>query len=557
MKKRYLKHAMLTAAGIICATQAVAQAEPGAKPAVQCSSLKDMRIAQGSIALPTGGAVVNSAVAKPATERKVTPSGIQLPLPEYCEVRGVIKPVDPNAPDINFQVSLPTAWNRYTMHYGGGGMNGNLVTGLSQRYPQPLDAPLPISRGYATFGSDSGHTNNGGDFTFDFALNDEALRNFGFEALKKTKDVAFSVINRYYGASPSKSFFAGHSNGGREALMVAQRFPSDYDGVLAVTPVLNFTGIQLSGNRLVAALSDGGWLTNAKIDLLTKSSLEACDESDGIKDQIIGRYMGCKHDPIVLRCPGGSDAGPSCLSDLEISTVKIYREPHVLPFQLAYGVTGFEGFGVSGRESFRDGWATWVTGKGAPARPQLPGSDRPQGQGNVPFFGQMFVRYFIAQDPAFDTYNFDPLRFRERIQKVSAIIDATNPDLSSFLERGGKLIITDNTGDSAQSGYSGIAYYDAVAKVIGRDRLSQGVRLYIAPGGSHYGIGTPSKFDAIGSLERWVVNGEAPGNLVAVDMDPATHAVGASRPLCEYPRYPHYKGSGDPARAENYECRSF
>ena len=537
------------------ASRASSWAAPHRAPALQaaCEALTGLEIPARAIGLPTNGAIVTAATMVAASPQTTNADGtIQLPLPERCQVLGAIAPVDSTAPPIQFQVNLPREWNGRAMHYGGGGFNGVLVTGLAIRYPARPNDPLPITRGYVTFGSDSGHTGNNGEF----ALNDEALRNFGFEQLKKTKDVAFAIVERYYGRPPRQSYFYGHSNGGREALMVVQRFPADYDGVLAVAPVLNWTAKHIHANALNTALIDGGWMSAAKVALLTQSTLDACDALDGLTDGIISRYgRACQHDASALRCPSGGDEGDWCLSDAQLAFVRLYRERWTLPFPVANGIQGYAGYGAPGGESLPDGWDRWQMGTAAPTWPHAPGAAFQPGVGTIPAYGQTFVRFFIGQDPRFDTYRFDPAPYRERIAWLSTLLDATDPDISAFIERGGKLILKVNTADSAQSAMTAMEYYEAVVATLGRQRVDAAVRLYVSPGASHFGLNAPSQVDLVPVLESWVEQGQPPpDDLVQVQMDPRTFEVLRSRPLCRYPLSPRYNGTGSPDEAASFTC---
>ncbi len=531
-------------------------------PKIVCASLTGVKIAATSIGLPTSGATVTSATLIAATpQTKDEKNNIVLALPEYCKIEGAIAPIDPNAPPINFQVSLPTKWNDRSMHFGGGGLNGRVITGVGPRHTQPPSDPWPIARGYATFGGDSGHTGN----NTAFGLNDEALRNFGFESMKKTRDTAFDLIKRYYGKQPSHNYFNGESEGGREGHTMTQRFPADYDGVIALVPIISEEGTHIHDNAVLTTLANGGWMNKDKIKLIAESTLAACDEIDGLKDGMISKYgtfdpilgwhAACAHDVSVLRCPGGGDTGDSCLSDAQIATVKMIRDPFVLPFRLVSGSTGYVGYGAMGGESDPITWDMALIGSAPPVKPQPPGPALNPGVGSIPTFGFGNVRYFLAQDPAFQTYNFDPVPYEKRIQYLSSLLDSLNPDISAFLERGGKLIMKENSCDYHRSMFLGMNYYKALLDKFGSSVTDQFVRFYVAVGPNHFGANAPSQTDLITLLENWVEKGQAPPkNLVAVQMDPTNFKVLRSRPMCGYAMYPRYNGSGDPNDASSFTC---
>ena len=537
----------------------------GSGPKIKCGELAGLRIPAPLIGLPTSGATLTSATLVAATPQATDPAtgNIVLAMPEYCQVIGAIAPIDPNAFPINFEINLPTEWNDRSMHFGGGGFNGMVVNGLGMRFPQPPNDPVPLARGYVTFGSDSGHTGNNAAF----GVNNEALLNFAYEQLKKTKDTAFYVIESYYGKLPRYSYFNGHSEGAREGHAVVQRFPKDYNGVIAVVPIISEEGTHIHDNAVLTTLADGGWMNKNKIKLITDSTNALCDELDGLKDGIISKYGtfdpnsgwkgACQHDASVLRCPSGKDEGDHCLSDAQIATVNMIRNRFVLPFTLASGSTGYVGYGAVGGESNGTAWDTVLIGSKTPPMPQPPGvwSQSDYGVGNIPYYGHTNMRFFVAQDPNFQTYHFDPIPYEARIQFLSAILDTINPDLSEFLKRGGKLIMKENTCDYHRSVFLGLNYYKALLDKFGQAAMDASTRLYVAVGANHFGQFAPSQADLVTLLENWVEKGKAPPkNAVGIEMDPKTFKILRSRPMCGYGFYPKYNGSGDPNTASSFTC---
>ncbi|HVN24356.1 MAG TPA: tannase/feruloyl esterase family alpha/beta hydrolase [Syntrophorhabdales bacterium] len=533
-----------------------------------CAALSGMIIAKDKIALPTNGAISSSATLVPATSQTVDANGNVVPaVPEYCKVLGSIAPLDPKSPPINFEVNLPTKWNEKSMHYGGGGLNGILITGLAQPYPQPPNSPTPLDRGYATFGSDSGHQGGGNAA---FGLNKESLLNFCYEQLKKTKDAAFHIIKTYYGKVPKHSYFDGNSEGGREAHTVTQRYPDDYDGVIALAPIINEEGTHIHDNAMLTAfapapIGGGGWMNANKIKLIADSTNARCDAQDGLADGIISKYgfldpdlgwrAACQHDVSVLRCDGGLDTGNTCLSDTQIAAVHVIRDRFVLPFKLPSGSTGYVSYGAMGGEDKLNGWAGPILGTTIPPVPQPPGIMPSEGIGGVAYFGHTNMRFFVAQDPDFQTYNFDPVPYKSRIEYLSSIIDSIDPDISKFLHRGGKLIMKDNTADYHRSVFLGVNYYKSLLDRFGEPTVENSVRLYVAVGANHFGQNAPSQADLVTLLENWVEKGIAPPkNIDGVTMDPKTFNVTASRPMCGYGLYPKYSGSGDPNIASSFVC---
>jgi feruloyl esterase len=256
---------------------------------MSCQQLAGMTFTAASIGLPTTGANVISAelVAANATDNT---NG------EYCKVLGAIHPVDSSAPDINFEVNLPTNWNNKMLQFGGGGLNGVLITGLGRYAKQPESEQTPLARGYVTLGSDSGHKGAGG-FDGTFYLNEEALDNYGHMQIKKTHDVAVQLIAARYGTEAEHSYFIGGSQGGHEGFDAVQRYPDDYDGVVAGYPAHNVVMLHLAAWNFAKALqaNDGkSWLSPVEAEFLVGAVYERCDALDDASDGIISNVSACK-----------------------------------------------------------------------------------------------------------------------------------------------------------------------------------------------------------------------------------------------------------------------
>jgi hypothetical protein len=249
------------AAAVVTLIAAVAGSSAAvAQTGVPCAALAGRSIEPTLMGLPSGPASVASA----AVERMPASPAAAEPSVAYCKVLGEIAPRDPAAPPIRFEINLPESWNRKAVQYGGGGFNGVLITGLDPLRDARLDAPAPVARGFATWGTDSGHDNAKLPEIQAFALNDEALENFAFAAYKKVRDAAVEIARLHYGEAPRRVYFYGGSEGGREGLTMAQRFPADFDGIVSVVPVINWVGLQAAGTRNGIALMGPGWLSPAK-----------------------------------------------------------------------------------------------------------------------------------------------------------------------------------------------------------------------------------------------------------------------------------------------------
>jgi hypothetical protein len=527
-----------------------------------CARLKQS-VTPASIGLPTGGATIESAELMPpaplaAAELPFGPLPPYLAVvpavPEYCKVNGAIAPVDPKAPPIRFQINLPTAWNGSSVQFGGGGFNGVLITGLGLPPLERADRPSPLAQGFVTYGTDSGHQNAPGIPLQAFALNDEALTNFAYAAYKKVRDVAVALMQRRYGRGPAKLYLVGFSEGGREGLTMAQRFPSDFDGILSGVPVINWVGLQTAGTRVGAAQFGGGWLGPDQVKLVGDAVLAACDRLDGLADGIVSNYEGCKQafDDTKLACRTSSES--ACLSEAQLATVRLMHSPLELGFTLANGVHAYPAWGLGGEAAAGTGpvggWISWQTGIGAPMLPPGPTSSRAW------LYGSGAIQFFFARDPNYDASKFDPAQFADRMKEVSALMDSTNPDLSAFSARGGKLMMYENMADYAQSPYAGIAYYKSVIAKMGPASADNFLRLYVSPGVDHMGAGAPSSVDMLEALTAWVEKGKPPGELVQANQETKPpFTVVAARPMCRYPAYPQYQG-GDATKAESFQCKA-
>jgi hypothetical protein len=533
-----------------------------AQPASDVCARLTEAIPAAQIGLPTGGATIDSAELVPpkplgSAELPFGPLPPYLAVvpaaPEYCKVIGTIAPVDPKAPPIRFQVNLPTQWNGASVQFGGGGFNGVLITGLGLPPLAPADRPSPLARGFVTYGTDSGHQNAPSVPLQAFALNDEALTNFAYAAYKKLRDAAVVLMQRRYGRAPTKLYYVGFSEGGREGLTMAQRFPGDFDGILSGVPVINWVGLQAAGTRAGLAQFGGGWIAPDKVKLVHDAVIAACDQLDGLADGIVSNPEGCKRifDATKIACAPG--VAVACLSQTQLDAVRAMHAPFEFSFTLANGVRSYPGWGVGGEGAQGTGpvggWVSWQTGTAAPTLPPGPTSSRAW------LYGSGTVQYFFARDLNYDVSKFDPAQLADRMREISALMDSTNPDLSAFSARGGKLIMYENMADYAQSPYAGIEYYKSVVAKMGAANVENFFRLYLTPGADHMGVGAPSSVDMLEALTAWVENGRAPGELVQVRQETkAPFAVLAARPMCRYPAYPHYQG-GDVFKAESFMCK--
>ena len=556
----------LTSFGVIAVLSTGHAAVQGSKSSnrVPCESLAGMTVPAAAIGLPTSGASVAAADLVPASPQTIAGERVVLAIPEYCRVTGRIAPVDPSAPPINFHVNLPTSWNRKLAQLGGSGQNGVIPVALTTGMhwgPEsiPPNAPYALSRGFVVYGSDSGHQSAGGRNSAaapasDWTANDEAFTNFAYAQMKKTRDVVAALVARYYSEPVRHSYYLGASQGGREALIVAQRFPQDYDGVFAQVPANTYVHLSIGEPlaRAKAQMGDG-WIPPAKVAAIGKEVLRQCDALDGLADGLVSNYMACdkRFNPTLsgnplaaIRCEGGADTGDSCLSDAQIRAANAIHGSMTYPFALANGWTTFSGWPTGSESS-----TNW---KALPARP-TPASN----------FGVLRSR--IVRDPNANLLEVDLSRYAKELRQLSETIDAANPDLSAFRKRGGRLIMKVNTTDYTVNPRWVMDYYEKVLQTMGARAVDEFMRFYVAIGLFHNrNVGrnpisnalVPGFVDFIAMLDDWVEHGKAPGDtqvLSEMDLVPP-FTVNATFPMCAYPMYPRYKGTGDPKAASSYSC---
>jgi hypothetical protein len=447
---------------------------------------------------------------------------------------------------------LPTRWNGRSVQFGGGGFNGVLISALGNVPAARYETPSPLAQGYATVGTDSGHQNQPGQPPQVFALNDEALLNFAHASYKKVRELSAALMRHAYGRAPEKMYFVGSSEGGREGLTLAQRYPEAFDGIFSRVPVLHWTGLQHVGLRDGLATVGEGWLRPAQVKLVHDAVLAACDAADGLADAVVSDPVGCKarFDVTRLRCTAA--AADNCLSEPQVKAVQTLHSDYRFDIPLANGLTTYPGRGPSGENTTSygptGGWTAWWLGSAAPAFPPV------QANGIAWFYGAGAIQYFYARNPQADLRSYKVADHVDRVRAVSALMDATNPDLSAFHARGGKLLMLENMADYAQSPYAGIGYFESVRQRLGADKTAQFMRLYTAPGVDHVGSGAPGNVDMLAALVAWVEKGQAPSGLtLAEQSNKLPFAVQRTRPLCEWPAWPRYQG-GDTTAAASFAC---
>ena len=530
--------------------------------ALTCDQLNGTAIPAASIGLPTAGAVVTAASGVAASG--TGPSA----LPDYCLVTGKISPVDTSAPDIIFKVALPATWNSKVVMFGGGGFDGSVPSVTGNVPNGPTDQLKPLGRGYATFASDSGHQANAlASQDNSFGLNDEALRNFGGDAIKKTHDAAVFLIKaRYAATSIQKSYFAGGSTGGREAIAAITRWPDDWDGAISWYPAWNDAAAILGGHRQNRALAQPGAYPNAaKRALLQTAALQACDGLDGAMDGLINDQLRCNaiFDPSTasvngspLRCPGGVDTGDTCLSDAQIAALKTINTDTQFHFPLASGEDHYPGYNVWGAD-------LGITTNPSPLEPTVtflaigtsqPTLPMPRTAPYISVFTDQWIQYSVTRSPGYDTLSFDPENpgpWAGRLSELSTQLD-TKVDLAKFAAKGGKLLLAHGTVDVLVSTRATEEYYQRLQSQMNPAQVDTFVRFYEVPGLGHaVSSSFNAAWDSLTALENWAEKGIAPSGQVVTD---TAGVPGRTRPLCDYPKWAQYNGSGDVNVAASFTC---
>jgi feruloyl esterase len=439
--------------------------------------------------------------------------------PAFCRVAATLKPTTDS--DIKMEVWMPSSgWNGKLQAVGNGAFNGSIA------YPALTAA---LSRGYATSSTDTGHAGGSASFAVGHP---ERVIDFGWRAVHEMTSASKAIVGAYYGAGPKLSYWNGCSAGGRQALKEAQRFPADFDGIVAGAPGLDWTGRAAQAVRVAQALEKdvSARLSSAQTQLLHRAALQACDAIDGVTDGLIDDPRRCAFDPAVLQCKatGGSDVS-GCLTAAQVATAKLIYSSAVNP-RTKRAITGLE----RGSEM---GW----TDMGWTASARASGLDQ--------------FRFIVFSDPSWTVQKFADADIARAEDVDDGTINALDANVKSFLDRGGKLIQYHGWSDPQISPENSTQYYTHVLELLGADVVQRSYRLFMVPGMAHCGGGEgPNTFDMLGALEEWVEQGKAPDSILA------SHSTGGvvdrTRPLCPYPQVAVYRGTGSTDDAANFECKA-
>jgi feruloyl esterase len=475
--------------------------------AAPCESLQSLALPETTI---LSAALVPDG---PFTPPSATATAKPIPIVAACRVVGRINPA------VNFEVWMPASgWNGKFQAVGGGGFAGVISYGAMA---------TALRGGYATASTDTGHSTPGASWALGHP---ELVIDFGYRAIHETTVKAKAIVAAYYGNGPRLSYFVGCSTGGRQGLMEAQRFPNDYDGIVAGAPANYWTHMP-AGNLFMAAATlkdEATRLSAAKLSALNKGAIAACDARDGVTDGLIENPQSCSFDPASLQCSGAET--DACLTPAQIGAARKIYGASVNPRTKEEIVPGMP----PGSE------LTWSALAG----------------GAQPFpIAVDFYRYIVFADPNWDwkTMDFDK-DVAAGEEKAGKVMNAIDPDLTAFKKRGGKLIMYHGWNDQLISPFNSINYFNSVSKKMGAAATADFARLFMAPGMLHCAGGPgPNAFDAVGALEQWVEKGVAPSQLIASHS--TNGVVDRTRPLCAYPQVATYRGSGSIDEAASFVCK--
>jgi hypothetical protein len=460
-----------------------------------------------------------------APDVKITAAAAAATPVPLCKVDGVI------GKEINFSIWLPEAWNGKFIMGGQGGYAG--------RVESQAMSMQALQKGYAVAGTDTGHVGPGGATDGAWALgNLERVVNYAHAAIHRVTETSKAAVKARYGRAPEKSYFAGCSNGGREALIAAQRYPDDFNAIIAGAPAQDIRGIIATFMNISRTMYpdpakvDKPVLSMADQQALQKAVLAKCDAADGLTDGIMTDPTTCSFDPKTIACKSGNQEG--CLSKEEIASIDSITKGPMLngkPYHVGFPWGG---------EGNPGGWGSWLVGMnnaGGPGRPTLAYG-----------FSYDFLRYFVKQDAEWSYKNFNLAEYHGETKALQATLSPSDPDLSAFRAKGGKLLWYHGWSDSALSPLMSIRYYGEVMK---KDPgAANDVKMFMLPGVLHCagGVG-PDRIDYIDALDKWANGGAAPEELTA------SFAAGGSRKVCAYPKKAVYKGTGDGKSPDQFECK--
>jgi len=515
---------------------------PRPSPAERCQALE--RFALPGLRIEEAHLVSAGPVGPPPDEAPAPAPGTLLP--EHCLVRATLNPrIGPDGQHfgIGIEVRMPVAWNGRFAQQGGGGLDGILRPSYGSVWG--TINPPALARGFAVASSDGGHRSPSMSDPH-FGLDQQARIDYAYNAIDKTTLVANALIARFYGREPRRSYFIGCSNGGRQAMMVAERMPLAFDGVVSGDPSFRLTraNIDQAWNEIVlarAAPKDAQGrpiisqaLSDADLRLVADAVLKECDAKDGLADGMIDDYRACHFDPAVLTCRGAKTS--SCLTEAQVTALKdLMAGPRDSEGRRLYAAFPYD-TGIADPAFRRMHFGTSPTARTNSA-------DATLGFGSLTYFSM------TPPDPGFDPMKFDFDRDPQRLLETAKINDADSVFLQSFA-RHGKLILYHGLSDQGLSPLDTAAWYDRL-EAANDSHVQDWARLFLVPGMTHCAGGhSTDEFDMLTAIEDWVEKGHAPDRIIAR----GESFPGLTRPLCPYPTIARYVG-GDPKSEKSFACR--
>ena len=529
----------------VLASLCVVFGTPLVHAAASCGSLEHLKLAHTTIDSSTVEA------AGPSTLEGIAAIALPDPVPERCRVKGTIRPTSDS--DIKFEVWLPAAnWNGKLTTGGNGGVAGSI------NYSLLVSA---IQRGYTGVSTDTGHVGKDADGAWAKG-HPEKLVDFGHRAIHLATVDAKAIVKAYYGVEQKRAYFIGCSNGGRQALMSAQRYPEDFDGVIAGAPAYNWTGFTTAfAWNEQAMLRPNAYIPMTMAPIIQAAVNQQCDALDGVTDGVVSAPQACHFQPEKLLCAPGQTE--KCLTQPQIEALQtIYQGAHT-----SNGTRLFTGFTPGGETGSVPGlgWEGWIFG------PQ-------PGVATQSAFVWGVMREMVTGEDNWQIGSFDFDRDPKiLLEKIGPALNATDTNLSKFASRGGKLILFQGWSDAAIPPSATISYYEGVGQRMGDTKRAQFMRLFMVPGMQHCAGGPgPSSFggltpavqpenpsrDLTAALEQWVEKGVAPESVRAIKgrdlkralYDPTVADIESSGLICAYPRHAKWNGTGDTKDAASYTC---
>ncbi len=491
------------------------QSVMNSKPCLPCEQLKELRLPD--VTILKAESLAKDTVQSPAPW--IPPFVISVP---FCKVSGRI------SKEIDFELLLPQNWNGRFLMSGGGGFVGSIQNDLISY----------VNTGYVTVGTNTGHVGN--PLQAEWALNNmERQVNFGRLAIHRTSVVSKFVIHAFYCAEPTYSYFLGCSRGGGQAMVEAQLYPEDFNGIVAGAPAFNWPAI---GAKFIQGCQSNypdpkdlskPIITNDNLKLLQEHVLRQCDNIDGLSDKIINDPRDCKFDFSKLPlCPNDKE-GSNCFTKQQLSAIKSIYSPMLVGSQIVY--PGFP-YGLEGENG---SWDTWISGS----------SQSP----SLHFmFGTNMFKYLVYNNPSWDYSKYDFKNFFEETRYASSYLDATQTDYGDFKKHNGKMIMYHGWNDPALSAYATIQHYEEAMK---KDKdLQSYIRLFLIPGVLHCGGGTgPDNVDWVKQIQDWAENDKAPERMVFSKMKNGKTVM--TRPVYPFPKVTIYSGKGESTDEKSFRFK--